>query len=726
MYYAKSKPVESIKEHTDRLLENLELLKNSYGKEILKGKNIDEERFWWLLKIICTYHDIGKVYTPFQNKIREKLGQEKIQTRFNYEMAKHEELSPIFIPVQKLGLTKEEQKLVYQVIFYHHEREKTVVNNIVVSQIIKDDILPQIDKIEKEMQIEIEKNPNVFYLRQIGRGKVDRIHEGDELYIEYCLLKGFLHRLDHSSSAQIKVEDSVKESVNELVEKEFSILREIQEFSKTYAEDNLLIIGSTGIGNKEAALLWSERSKMFFTLPIRVSINAIFDRIYTQIGYSHVGLLHSSALDYLEEKEEFKSSMECYEQSKNLAEKITTCTIDQIFPFVFKYKGYEKMYATLSYSKIVIDEIQAYSPEIVAIILKGLEMIHKIGGHFMVMTATLPKIYTDKLEEMGINFRFNKFISDVLRHKISIQKKSMKEDLDNIGEKANKHKVLVIVNTINKAIELFSLLKEKKYENVQLLHSRFIKRDRNRKEKEILEFSKNQEENGIWITTQLVEASLDIDFDYLFTEMSTLDSLFQRFGRCYRKRSYKGEKANVFIYSKDISGIGYVYDKEIYSKSMELIEAYNGRFIEEKEKVTLVEKLYCRQNLDGTKFLETFEDSMDILNNIIDYDTSKTQAQKLLRNIENITVIPKKIYDENLSLFKQYEQETDYKVKSKIKRELNKLTTNISKKQQKILKEYLITNPYLEDTFIIDLKYESERGLILRKDEEYDLEERFN
>ena len=726
MYYAKSKPIESIKEHTDRLLENLEVLKNSYGKEILKGKNMDEERFWWLLKIICTYHDIGKVYTPFQNKIREKLGLEKIQTRFNYEMAKHEELSPIFIPIQKLGLTKEEQRLVYQVIFYHHEREKPVVNNVVVSQIIKEDILPQIDKIEKELQIEIEKKPNVFYLRQIGRGKADRIHEGDELYIEYCLLKGFLHRLDHSSSAQLKVEDCAKENINELIEREFPKLREIQEFSKTHTEDNLLMIGSTGIGKTEAALLWSKRSKTFFTLPIRVSINAIFDRIYTQLGYAHIGLLHSSALDYLEEKEEFKNSMECYEQSRNLAEKITACTIDQIFSFVFKYKGYEKMYATLSYSKIVIDEIQAYSPEIVAIILKGLEMIYKIGGHFMIMTATLPKIYTEKLEEMGINFRFNKFVSDMVRHKISIQEKSMKEDLDNIGEKANKHKVLVIVNTINKAIELFFLLKEKGYENVHLLHSRFIKRDRNRKEREILEFSKDKEKNGIWITTQLVEASLDIDFDYLFTEMSTLDSLFQRFGRCFRKRSYKGDKANIFIYSKDISGIGYVYDKEIYSKSMELIEAYNGRFIEENEKVTLVEELYSKQSLDGTKFLETFENSMHILNNIIDYDTNKTQAQKLLRNIENITVIPKKIYDENLSLFKQYEKETEYKERSKIKRELDKLTTNISKKQQKILSEYLITNPYLEDIFIIDLKYESDTGLILRKDEEYDLEERFN
>lgn len=71
--------------------------------------------------------------------------------------------------------------------------------------------------------------------------------------------------------------------------------------------------------------------------------------------------MHSTALDYLEEKDEFGNQEEIYRQSQNLSQKITACTIDQIFPFVFKYKGYEKMYATLSYSKLIIDEIQAYS-----------------------------------------------------------------------------------------------------------------------------------------------------------------------------------------------------------------------------------------------------------------------------------------------------------------------------------------------------------------------------
>ena len=143
--------------------------------------------------------------------------------------------------------------------------------------------------------------------------------------------------------------------------------------------------------------------KTFFTLPLRTSINAIYDRIEDDIKYNHTGLLHSTALEYLKEKDEFKNQEEKYNQTKNLFEKVTTCTIDQIFPFVFKYKGYERIYATLSYSKIIIDEIQAYSPEIVAAILKGIEMINRIGGKFMIMTATLPRLYKEELERQGIN-----------------------------------------------------------------------------------------------------------------------------------------------------------------------------------------------------------------------------------------------------------------------------------------------------------------------------------
>lgn len=727
MYYAKSNPIETIEEHTNKLLKNMKLLKELYGEKILNKAEFDKERFWKLLEIICTYHDLGKVYTPFQNIIREKLHEPLLSTEFNYEFIKHEQLSPMFIPIQKYNLTKDEKKLVYQSIYFHHERDGKDINNIYVNQIIEKDIMPQIKKIKNEISYEIADDINCMYIKYVQNR--NRIKENDELFIEYCLLKGLLHRLDHSSSAEMDVEENTLENIANFVQTFMQRMNfhknELQNYSTENSNDNLLIIGSTGMGKTEAALYWSNGDKTFFTLPIRTSINAIYDRINENIGYHHIGLLHSTALDYLEEKDEFNNQEEIYKQSQNLYKKITACTIDQIFPFVFKYKGYEKMYATLSYSKIIIDEIQAYSPEIVAIIIKGLEMIYKIGGKFMVMTATLPAIYKNELEKRGIKFKYNKFIKASKRHKIKLEDKDILDDLDSIKEKSMNSKVLIIANTVNKAIDIYSKLKELNVDNMNLLHSRFIYNDRSVKEQKIKDFSNNRKKAGIWITTQIVEASLDIDFDYLYTEMSTLDSLFQRLGRCYRSREYSEQESNIHIYTENISGIKYIYDEEINKISIDLLKEYDGKILEENVKVDLVEKLYSEDMLKDSKFLNSFKSGINALNNILDYQTGKKEAQKLLRNIENINVIPKNVYEENINLFEKYENETNYKERNRLKRNIDKLTISISQNQQRKIFDRLSPNPYIKELLLADLKYDDEIGLLLKKDEEYDSDEKF-
>ena len=95
------------------------------------------------------------------------------------------------------------------------------------------------------------------------------------------------------------------------------------------------------------------------------------------------------------------------------------------------------MYATLAYSKVVIDEIQGYSPEIVAVILKGLEMIHAIGGKFMVMTATLPRIYKEQLEKMAKEGPSAEHMQKIKEYMLKKYKDAQKENgywLNNLDE----------------------------------------------------------------------------------------------------------------------------------------------------------------------------------------------------------------------------------------------------------------------------------------------------
>ena len=724
-YYAKSNPIETVKEHTDKLLENLEILKRTYGAKIVQEIDMTEERFWQLMEIICKYHDVGKVYSGFQNEIRKNIGETLLQTRFNNEQMKHEQISPMFVPYKEYELTKTEGKLVYQAIYYHHERNNTMhIDRELLNEIIEEDIQPNISQIENELQIKIPELKTTYLGMVEGQS---RITEFDDIYKDYCIIKGLLHRLDHCSSAWIPVEDDTKDEISEFVEKfmdnqDFEP-NDLQQFAKVKQNKNIIVIGSTGMGKTEGALLWSNNDKTFFTLPLRISINAIYDRIKEKIGYEHVGLLHSTAVDYLDEKDE-ENEFAKIEQARNLYEKITTCTIDQIFPFVFKYRGYEKIYATSSYSKVIIDEIQAYSPEIVAVILKGLQMINNLNGKFMVMTATLPRIYKERLDEMGIKFEYNEFIKDTIRHKIQLVDSGMGQDIEEIKENAQNKKVLIIVNTINKAIEMYNKLKNENISNVNLLHSRFIQTDRSEKERKIKEFSKNRNEAGVWITTQIVEASLDIDFDMLYTEMSTLDSLFQRLGRCYRSREYDGNRPNVKIYIKDTSGVGYIYDREIYEKSIDLLSPYSEEILKERVKIDLVDKLYSKEMLQGTEFYKKFKESFKILDNIIDYDTSKKDAQHILRDIDNIDVIPKIIYDEKLNLFAEYESEKEKKKKYELKRKIDKLFISINSKNKWKLNKFITECPYVKGKYIIDTKYDKKIGLILEADEGYSIDSR--
>ena len=78
----------------------------------------------------------------------------------------------------------------------------------------------------------------------------------------------------------------------------------------------------------------------------------------------------------------------------------------------------------------------------------------------MVMTATLPRIYKDKLEEMGIKFEYNEFIKNTIRHKIQLIESEINQDIEEIKESSKNKKVLIIVNTINKAIEIYKKLKD--------------------------------------------------------------------------------------------------------------------------------------------------------------------------------------------------------------------------------------------------------------------------
>ena len=284
----------------------------------------------------------------------------------------------------------------------------------------------------------------------------------------------------------------------------------------------------------------------------------------------------------------------------------------------------------------------------------------------------------------GENYKFRDFSesSDWLRHKVDIRDGEM--DIDEIVEQGLEKKVLIICNTVSKAQQIYKELEERT-EEVYLLHSRYIRRDRNQLEKMIMQFSEDRDATGIWVTTQLVEASLDIDFDILYTEMCTADSLLQRMGRCNRKARYEPKEANIIVYANE-NGVGdkSVYEKKIYSRSLDKLRQYTGKILSEREKIDYINQVYCTEEIMDTSYYEKIEKYLKHFEELTPLEYSKHETDKEFRNIQSITVVPDSIYDENQKIFEKSIEVLEYpyigrNVKSVFAAKLNDLTLNLNR-----------------------------------------------
>lgn len=679
-YMAKNNPKKSLEEHTNDLLSSLEIM-NDLGY-------IRDQHIYNLAKKACYYHDLGKVNDEFQKRVKSEK-----KLKFNKEKEVfHNILSLYFINSEDFEDKEDYYRICHAVLNHHNYCEDPILYIRENKQLIQ-------STLEKFSTFKVKQSQ----LNKISRKKDDA---------KAILIKGYLHKCDYSASASYIVEyknNFLKIAMNNLLsswKKNNSEAKwnKLQEFCLENQNNNIIAVAQTGMGKTEGGLLWFGNSKGYFVLPIRTAINAIYDRVRINILSNEniterVSILHSSALEYYNKNidDENLDIFEYNKRGKQLSMPLTISTMDQLFDFVLKYQGYELKLTTFSYSKIVIDEIQMYGPDLLAYLIYGIKTINKFGGKIAILTATLPPFIKDMLTE--IPFKYGKFTNDVIRHNINVKNEFINsKDIINKYKynKKNKkgNKILVICNTIKKAQELYDEiylnLDEGDRENLNILHSRFIKKDRSEKELKILAcgqtYNKDKEidiQNSIWISTSIVEASLDIDFDYIFTELQELNSLFQRLGRCNRKGVKKVEEPNSFIYTQ-IEGIklgstGFI-DETLFNLSKKALENVSGK-ITEKKKIELIEEWLTTDNLKNSDYMSEYREIFDFIENIPPYSIEKNKIK--LRNILSVDVIPLPVYEANKKVIEEANK----------KLEENNLTSEERIRLTEIIKDYVVSIP---------------------------------
>lgn len=265
-------------------------------------------------------------------------------------------------------------------------------------------------------------------------------------------------------------------------------------------------------------------------------------------------------------------------RKKALLADIGVGTIDQALLAILPARHQSLRLLGLARKVLLVDEVHAYDPYMFKLLETLLEFHARQGGSVILLSATLPQVMRENLVaafERGID-REPSAMSDrayPLATHIPAEKKqeqyidtraevkrtvevrrldSQKAIIEQIEQAVTQGKcVCWIRNTVQEARNSYQALADTSWlerNRLHLFHSRFAMIDRQRIEKDTLErFGKDSDhekrKGQVLVATQVVEQSLDLDFDLMITDLAPVDLIIQRAGRlCRHKRDTLGNR----------------------------------------------------------------------------------------------------------------------------------------------------------------------------------------
>ena len=347
----------------------------------------------------------------------------------------------------------------------------------------------------------------------------------------------------------------------------------------------ILLEDSTGTGKTEAAMILARRMilagkarGLFFALPTMATSDAMYERMQAILPdmfevvppsmlihgqaklFDAIQTVRGASVDTTPETEQ----ADWLSDGRRRALLAAVCigTIDQAILGILPTKFSALRLFGLSDKLLIVDEAHSYDPYMQNELECLLEMHAMLGGSAIVMTATLPlsmqKSYAESFQRglsvepsevdgahyPGIYIVGNRIkgapvepFRDSIRSVKVKRLNSTREAECKLIEVANDGAATVWVrNSVDEAIKTAAALQQQNIEPI-LLHARFTMSDRLKIERSVKQlFGKNGcgRKGRVLIATQVVEASLDLDFDAMFTDLAPIGSLVQRAGRLWR------------------------------------------------------------------------------------------------------------------------------------------------------------------------------------------------
>lgn len=423
-----------------------------------------------------------------------------------------------------------------------------------------------------------------------------------------------------------------------------------------------IIEAPTGQGKTEAALYLTDRKiqkyslrGMYIAMPTMATSNQMFERVANFLASRYpqdlinLQLAHSQAQwndlarsikleaigqDINKDDQHVVAMSWFLPKKKTLLAPFGVGTVDQSLISVLKTKHFFLRLFGLSHKVIIFDEVHAYDTYMSTLFLRLLEWLKLLGCSVIILSATLPISIKKKITNVFSDFQIEddqygfypsltlagdkkvtiKHIPGVAKQYYQVNHigSNPADIVDLLSEELGAGGcAAVIVNTVDRAQQVFRAIKEanlidahKEEEVLILFHARFPMVWRQPIEHRVLElFGKEDKrpKKAIVVATQVIEQSLDLDFDVMVSDLAPIDLLIQRAGRLHRhpnrQRSEKlsnaclhlcmPEKKSELDFGKSI----YVYEEEILHATY-LILREKKDLIFPDETRALIEQVY--------------------------------------------------------------------------------------------------------------------------------------
>lgn len=417
-------------------------------------------------------------------------------------------------------------------------------------------------------------------------GNIENIDEFYKVYKESEIYKSIR---DYENISYNKEKDLTKEQDINVLRSEMFLDSE-KELIKNIKNNIFFLEAPTGSGKSNTAINLSFKifeedkniKKIYYVYPfntlIEQNINS-FEKMFTKDVLSKVSVINSVSpikiekdLLNLEEKEDmgdFNYYSKAFLDRQFLNYPIILTTHVSLFDTLFGSTK-EKCFAfhQLSNSVIVLDEIQSYKNTIWTEIITFLYNISKILNiKIIIMSATLPNLsfLLDNSNDLSvvnlINDREKYFSNSLFKDRVVVNYDLIDKDIDDlfnsIKENSKNKKILVEFIKKQSAYDFYDRLKEEDLE-VELLTG-----DDNIVERQRILDKINTLDEIILVSTQVIEAGVDIDMDIGYKDISKLDSEEQFMGRINRSCKKSGL---VYFFNIDNGSLIYKNDLRINKK----------------------------------------------------------------------------------------------------------------------------------------------------------------